>query len=464
MVRVMIMVIRNTENEGLEVFRAAQQKECDAIDRFFAKINFQTKEESIRPENVIKARQAFYELCDDLGFQALRVTFDELLDELGPKTRKDRATPGWYHQFRQCLYDLSAYRSGLYTLENLSTHGGLEVSLIAKLRHDSLEDYGKTPVAIYGPMEGRLHELSDRGEINEDGLLIARKQIAAAVEIVDLMSRKRPYFDGREEITLEKHDGDPNEFLRNQYKYFFAFMGKLSDSVENISTRIIKENYLNPQIEEQSKPSSIRKRLSALFSALGLKKLENIFGEAAQSKKGFSIEKNMAYVREKRGQYGRFAAYKEAINKWHTPENQLETPIRDLDAALGVCIVINEVVNDHYVPGSKHNSSNAFPIRIVQYEGAGRMFEHIPKAFNPINLLVEELEEIAKAEMAQGKYKMAALLEKSIYPSLIELGLLPTSKEGSMVTFAPGPKGDIVVPNEVWEEEQDSVRPEQEAP
>tara|TARA_B100001989_G_scaffold78376_1_gene53977 strand:- start:45 stop:1319 length:1275 start_codon:yes stop_codon:yes gene_type:complete len=400
------------------------KKDHEAIDRFFAEIDFQTRAETVKPENVEKTKQAFYELMDEMGWDALKVTFDELLEELESVTRKKTDTPAWYHQFRQCLYDISTYRSGLYSSKNLEKHGGLEVSLIAKLRHDSYEDYGKTPHAIYAPMEKRLHEKNEKGDLNDHQLLNARKQIAAAVDIVDLMSRKWKYFDGEKEVTREKHDGDPNQFLRGQYAYFFAVMGKMGDGVENISTRMISGDYLASQ---NIGPYSQKPEDNPTYKPV------------------FTVDQNMGYVRKARGLYGRFAAYKEAANKW--PE--LSRPIHSLDAALGVCIVINEVVNDHYAPNSKHNSANAFPLRMDQYKDAALMFEHIPDGWNPFNIMTEELEEIATIEKEYGVYKMAALLERSIYPPMIELGLLPETKTGSMVEFSNGISPDVILPTEL---------------
>lgn len=399
------------------------------LGKFFNTIDFKTEAETLLPENIEKTKQAFFTLCEDKGWIAVKQSFEELLAEKSGRYAmrgKDDSVPNWYHEFRQVLPTLSALHSHLYTEKSLNKHGGIEALLTAKFRHDSYEDYGKTPTQIFAGLERRLHEQNTANNITDEQLFLARNQASIATDVVGLVSKKTKFQyivqdhenphdqEPKQEkiITHEQDffDGDDNAFYRQTLEHYFAYELKTLDGVEGLSTRVVPDQFLDEDTD-------------------------------------LSVEKNLTYARKKRSLYGRASMDKMATEKW--PE--FKTTIRSIDSMLRLNLVALEIVNDYYAPDSKLKARNAFPMRVNRYmDYAFDAYEHVPKGFNPLLLQIERCERIAQNEITNGyeelaqlqhstghtltsaqrnerqailsrQYKMAEILENAIYPSLVSV-------------------------------------------
>lgn len=359
-----------------------------ALDSFFAQIDFETEAESLKPENVETAKNAFKTFLRDMEWSAVEYSFDELLTEKSGDhaTRKNPDVPNWYHEFRQILPVLSMMRSGIYTHQNLDAQGGIEAFLVAKLRHDSYEDYGKTPTALYAALEKSAHQKNEQGELSDDKLLMVRNQYALASEVVKLVSKKTKmnYIDEEGALQTREQDfykQDSNQFYLNMLRHYFAFELKMGDSIEGVSTRYYEAQFFD-------------------------------------HKGGLTIDKNLKYAREKRNLYAHIAMDEMAIEKW--PD--MEPAIKSLDSMLGINMTIFEIINNYYDPAQSLNARYAQPMRIKQYlDEALDAYEHVPKGFRPDHIQIENLENIARKEIECGTFKMAEILEHAIYPAMIPL-------------------------------------------
>lgn len=359
----------------------------DNLDVFFKKIDFKTEAESLLPENVERAKSAFFELCDDMGWVSVKHSFAELLEEKSgrfEKRPKDDSVPNWYHEFRQILPTLSLLNSwDGYDVEMLSDHGGVAALLIATLRHDSYEDFGKTKTALYASLERRYHEQNAKGLMSDDQLLSSRRQAKIATDIVEMLSKKTKYTyldDDGEVKTFAKdfYNGNIEKYYGNILQHFFAFEIKTIDGIDGLSTRIVPASFMDKDSD-------------------------------------LSIDKNIKYADQKRTLCEKTKLYQIAIEKWPEFENE----IKGLHAMLMLNLIVLETVNDHYAPDSKHIARNAAPIDVERFlEAAMDAYLYVPDGFNPLLIQIERLETIAKNEMQHGQYKMAEILENALYPSL----------------------------------------------
>ena len=148
--------------------RAASTKQRRAVfkkafDELTAKINFASEAETILPENVEVTKQAFIEFLHKIDAPLARWSFEELLKEKSGKHefRADGKVPNWYHEFRNCLANMSKIRDGVRRFGDVEEEGGLDVFLAAILRHDSWEDFGKSPAKIIAGYDKRIAKYPD---------------------------------------------------------------------------------------------------------------------------------------------------------------------------------------------------------------------------------------------------------------------------------------------------------------
>ncbi|MCB1783760.1 MAG: hypothetical protein KDI13_07155 [Alphaproteobacteria bacterium] len=385
-----------------------------ALDSFFAEINFQTEEETIRPVNVEKAKQAFMRLCRDMDWVLVEQSFLELLDEKsGDKSlRKDGETPNWYHEFRNLLPTLSLLRSGIYTLDNLKDHGDIEALLTSKLRHDSYEDFGKTPtLGIYAPLEKRLHEKHADGSISEDELLIGRRRATLASLIVKTVSSKTHQWEvdsaGKtkwQEVPF--FEGRMDDYFRGTLVHLFSYDLKITDTIEGASTRIMPNKF---------------------------------FGDNT-----FSQDENLAFTRKRNFLFSTIPMSEEAYKRWP----KMKKAIRSLDAMLGLNMTMLNVVNNFFDKSSEFNPTRTVPMNVARFlPHALTAWEHVPKGYQPHIIMLERLEKVAHKGQSladlkgdpniEGIVRMRQVLENSIYPAMIPLigdrrgSLLELSDEGA---------------------------------
>lgn len=353
-----------------------------AFDTLTSNIWFGSEAESILPENVEKTKAAFRKFLTDMDMPLAVWNFDELLEEKKGEFefRADGKTPNWYHEFRECLIFMSYVRSGLIREKDLEPYGGLQVAMATILRHDSWEDLGKGRMAIYTPMEKRLHEMEAAGLISEKELFALRQKAVQITDNVDLLTRKAPRRDENGNFVrkpsgkLVKDDrfGEQLNLYYDQIiKNPITLIAKFIDGIEGMSTRI----------------------------GVG----------------SFDLTANVGYTAERRMLYGTRALDKEGTYKFPF----LHKAIRSADSALGVLLVTMETVN-HYDPAGKQHPRHAKPINIEKYiKDADAGLSHLPPAFHPVCIAVERLRILAEVERMDAKQTwMQQLLSNALIPAL----------------------------------------------
>lgn len=426
----------------------------EALDRFFAAINFKTEAESIRPKNVAKAKAAFETLIDEMGWDLVRYNFKALLAEKsGDKEfRDDGRTPNWYHEFRSVITDLDFLRSGLYDQGTLNRWGGIEAKLSADLRHDSGEDFGHGKTHIFAQLEKLLHQkYTTKHAKNEEhaaqldeGLMIERHRAVAISEIVDMMTRKDPVYDaekggikilpdGRKE-RKERFDGDMNAYFAQLYGHPFAGLGKQQDTVEGLSTRIIPKKFMSGMMADIKPKDTKTKR------------------KRKTAPEKFSFDDNIRYADEKRRHYGRSSVDKMLARLYPDFTEAFYT----LDSMAGVTLVLLETTNDYFSKDSKLNPRLANPISLERYTDQVKMnYIHSPTGFRADHIAVERMETIARAcleqaaqmkatgenKTAEGNraymklHRMAEVLENAVYPAMMAL---IGDRRGSLLKYHDG--------------------------
>lgn len=399
------------------------------LDAFFEAISFASEKEAILPQNAEKTKTAFKNLCEKMGWVLTAQSFEELLEEKSGHNayRKDGVTPNFYHEIRQIIPLLSMIRSGHLDIQTLNTYGGaknkdgsdaleyggLEALLCTALRHDSYEDFGKSPHDLYASLEKRLHKLNSEGKIDDNQLRALRYQASYATALVKLLSSKTKRFeevaeapqpawkkmlsrawdyaqgkkpDLRAPIAMVKReffDQNINRYYAGTLRHPFSFLLKITDSIEGLSTRIVPHG----------------------------------------SKMEFKGD-NAEYNRIKRIMYGQANLSGEAYRKW----KDLYCAIAILDSALETNLLLSEHV-DAYHPASRElNGYDTSPMRLTPGTEAAVAYLYAPKCWTSHEIFIERLEEKAISDMKKGNYNLAALLERSVYPSFIHAGLIDQNR------------------------------------
>ncbi len=105
--------------------------------------HFKTEDEINTPEAESYIKEKFEYFLLGCGFHMAESDFAELLEEVAGKPRED-GTVGWYHQLSPVIKIFSLIHDKTLTLDMFEKYGGLETAVRTALRHDSLEDFGKS--------------------------------------------------------------------------------------------------------------------------------------------------------------------------------------------------------------------------------------------------------------------------------------------------------------------------------
>lgn len=352
-----------------------------AFDRLLSDIWFVTEEEARLPQNVEKTKNAVMNFLDDRGWQLAKWCFEELLEEKSGQFayRADNVTPNWYHELRQSLYFLAMVREGIIKKKDIEPYGGMEVALGIIFTHDSWEDFGKSRVRVYMPLERKLHQAVCKSELTQLQFRQDLRKAAAITQGMDYLTRKAPQLldDGRfalkpsgKYVKIDRFDGDLNLYYNGILESPLTAIFKFCDAIEGMSTRI---------------------------------------GVSA-----FSMEDDRLYREERRMLYGRRALDEQVIRRYPF----LKDAIRTADSMLGILLVQMETLSD-YGPDRKENPRYATPMRIDQYLKHGyKGFEILPPGWHPLYISMERLR--AKAELEGEGGRCDLIIRQAMLPSLVQ--------------------------------------------
>lgn len=350
------------------------------IDALMAAIDYPSTAESITPENTARTLSAFKKFLKDAKLYLADWSLDVLLAEekVGKYAfRKDGVTPNWYHEFREVLMFLSLVRSETIAVEELEDWGGLDGMITGLLRHDSLEDFGKSKEEILDALHSHVEDLLTTENVDHLTHLDLQHKSVLAVKIVDRMSRKtsvlidgKPVMKNGSFIKKDRYEGDLNLYFERLRNNPLAGLGKYLDSIEGMSTRLGVGAF------------------DPLKDLLYANERRYFFGGVATD----------------RALIGRFPAFKEAI--------------KSADFMLGITLVTMETINHYNMnPTAKTDSASAMDIERYMPRGLNA-FRFIPHAFRPDCVMIERLHSVAQKNEARGDLRLKQLLENAILPAL----------------------------------------------
>ncbi|MEM6780440.1 MAG: hypothetical protein AAF569_01095, partial [Pseudomonadota bacterium] len=351
------------------------------IDEFFDSMRDMTFEESQTEEGIEKIKNAFRKFLTSQRCWCALHNFEKLCEEKSNKPfRADKETYNIMHEIRNCARRLSYLRNGFIPWDKYCLQGGLDADLMARIRHDSIEDYGESFTSLYDETEIYLHGL----DLEEAEHIIKIQQARIGASTADLMSRKDAKRDNlgrimrdpetKKIIKVERYDGDTGVYFRKMIDNILALTGKYDDRGENVDTRV------------------------------GV----------------FSLADNEIYDRETHGIYGLEAYDEEAVERW--PE--FEDSIRCADDSLGVSLLVLKGIN-RYKGDTNLKPKTASPFRLGRYlPGALLPFQNTPMIFHPIAIMNHTLERDAKTDP-----RMRPIIDKlimaPIQQGIQEYGLQP---------------------------------------
>lgn len=353
----------------------------EQIDRLMTAIHFSSTAESIKPENAEKTRAAFLTFLENCHLHLSVKSLDVLLTEEKKGEyafRKDGVTPNWYHEFREILMFLSLVRSGVLPLNEVEDWGGIDGTIAGLLRHDSLEDFGKTEDEISTALHEHIEDLYASHQIDLGTHQNLNHNICKAIDIIDRMSRKtsilddngRPLTQQGKFIRKDRFGGDLNIYFQRLHQNPLAGIAKYMDSIEGMSTRVGVDAF------------------DTLKDFLYAAERRHFFGGIATD----------------RALIGNFPAFKEAV--------------KSADFMLGITLVIMETLNYYKMHETAHPES-AFPMDIERYMPRGlEAFRFIPPAFRPDCIMIERLRDAAATKEKEGDMRLTQLLENAILPAL----------------------------------------------
>jgi hypothetical protein len=360
-----------------------------ATDRFFSVLDrFQNEDQFIHPDSEEIVRKAFNDFLRDSGMVLSQHSLPILMTEKSGQyaLRDDGKTPNWYHELRQITGFLSLMRSGKLNEEILEPFGGADVVISAILRHDSIEDHGKTRAEILEGLQRRIREAHAREteqgarsrppldfkilDAERDRLLQRAEQVAG---IVDLMTRKDPVFENGEllrdkatgrVITIDRFGGDLDAYFNRHLENPIAVLLKYLDSIEGTATRLNVEK--------------------------------------------FPLAENQAYERKVYRLYGDRAHDEEAAARWP----QFASAIRCVDDMLGIDLAILRN-NNNYASDPKTNPREGRAVRTRRYaDNALEGYCYAPRVCRPDLIALSRVE-----AMAQTSTRQQDILERMLYPS-----------------------------------------------
>lgn len=360
-----------------------------ATDKFFSELDrFQTEQEFIQPGSEKIVQKAFNDFLQESGLVLSQLSLPILMTEKSGKHafRDDGVTPNWYHELRQIVGFLSLMRSGKLNEKILEPFGGADVVISAILRHDSIEDHGKTKAEIQEGLRTRIETYANdifQAGVNggfamtpmnfnaqHERLVRGAEQVA---EIVDLMSRKEAIFkDGkpvRDEatgrvVTVDRFGGNLDTYFTRHLENPIAVLLKYFDSIEGTSTRLNVAKFL---------------------------------------------EKNDEYARKTFRLYGDRPHDEEASARWP----QFAPAIHSADGMLGIDLAILRNNNEYGPEDPKVNPKEGWPIRTRRYaDNALEGYCYTPRVCRPDLIALGRVE-----VMAHTNPRQKDILENMLYPS-----------------------------------------------
>ncbi len=375
----------------------------ESFDWLLTRINFKSEEEAILPENIEETKEAIREFLTDMGWFQSRLAFEELLQEKSGKEayRADGRVPNFYHEVREFLYLCAKRRDGLLAPHCLDEFGGFDALTAVVWRHDSWEDHGIHPTAIYALHERHIHEFMNEVDPNHTNPDVAtfgyreRQKAEIIARNIDYVTHKHPERDENGEFKrkpsgkLVKVPRYPDMTLyydNASLSPHFPLL-KFEDSVEGMATR---------------------------------------YGVTT-----FSHASNVDYTLERRQFYGGRALDKEAIAKF----SFLDKAIKSSDGMLGNLLLCNEQINFYHGKDPHYIRPVSLPDRYFPH--AERGYRLLPAAWHPVTIMLERLENMAEMEAENGQVHTRLILDKSLYPSLSPHFPIPHNYAGPLLSGQP---------------------------
>lgn len=423
-----------------------------AIDRLFEKINFESEPETIAFQNIVRTEDAFREFLAEMNWTLASVSFNELMDEKSGDyaQRDDGKTPSWYHEFSEIMIFLALIKSDKIKPETMGSDAA-EIMVSGILRHDSWEDHGKSPGAVYAELERDLYDSIEVMGPQEETEYITRRRAAAVSDIVDRMTRKTPikiqeYIERYGEEP--EHGIDSEDFVLKETgkrmkidrftnkkpvsaDLYFQMHGREPEHGIDDHGYALGKGGKRITVEKSDLNSYHASQMTNPFSAMG-KMIDSICGVDSRimpdyldrkdnPKKKFSTEDNMKYARERRAHYSSYPYAKEAIK--HHP--RFKDAFQALDAILGIGVRTLETVNHYYDQNSGDNPYKARPIDIDDWvDPAKEVLEVLPKGWRPDTLMLERLERVEEQELLRSsgtESTAGAILNHALYPAFAPL-------------------------------------------
>lgn len=334
------------------------------IDKLFQVLSgFNTEEELRAPENVAVLKAAFQQFLQDAQLQIAPWAFDILLQDKSGEDyfRKDGITPNWHHELKIIVSLLGLISSGKLSEEAIEKYGGLDVLITAALWHDKSEDFG--------PESAKLEEFIlkkfpfQRAEAHQIGKIVGLCSHKEVVMEGDGITPKR---DENGVIVTRRVHNDMKDFYEGHLQDPFAVLIKYADSIEGASTR----------------PGVAR----------------------------FNTEKNRRYYND------RFHFYLDWQNRTGDEFPDLRPAFLSLDGQLGVALQILDAVT-LYEEKPHLDPASAKPIDVLGYTLNAQVgFQYVPNVMRPDMTIIHRYEQLAASDP-----RLAMVLERAIYPSVITL-------------------------------------------
>ncbi len=306
--------------------------------------------------------------------------FEELLIEKGKNNayRNNKRTPNILHEIRNCMQGLSMIVDGAYDMPAYQKAGGLDADMSARLRHDSIEDKAQTKQSLFGQMQRHLTRIFNNGLISQFTYAVKLLEADAAADAIDRMSSKEAKRDpvsgeviwkNKSKFKPEKEkrfDGDTNRYFYGLRENIFSLLGKYSDRIENISTRL--------------------------------------------GHSGFSLLKDREYIRQTLETYSLENERERAIEQHPDFEKQ----IRASDAMLGLQTAIlaginkyrsNPALNPYY--GQEFDLDRYLPHALSAYQ-------HLPPSMHPLSIAIDN----ARIE-AEDDPRLHVVINRLIVPAIV---------------------------------------------
>jgi|GEM_PF-3229976 len=359
---------------------------------------YETKASVNTPDAEIDIQKKFREFLIGCEFHMALSDFDDLLNESEKKPRDD-GTTAWHHQLSQTLMFLSLVKDKTITLDMLEEYGGLETAVRTCLRHDSIEDFGKSFEQFENEQKQKIEEkytsLFKRGikDIDQRWLETEYKNLSILMSNLKLMTKK---------IAVLDDQGNP------QYRPDGRLIKK--DLFSDIKA------YIHNMLD--NKDASPVVWILKTFD--GTHNLSTMLGAPK-----FTSPRRLKYCNEREDMYGgRDSLPERAMDKW----SSFRAAIRRADHIMGSVLYgnfgyLNYVDQKNAYPDDETKHRDGKPIYIsgiVKYLSGALSFD-IPRGLNPLHTFLDTIKDISVHHEAPLTQQRAELFwNQSITPALKE--------------------------------------------